>query len=90
VAAIVAERAKVTEVAGAYDEAARLAAEAAAAVDAVLVQDTAWPGHGQIPGASRATPPSAPRSTTSWRLKVCLRVLIWSPYRWGWGLSPRP
>ncbi|MEV0597855.1 diaminopropionate ammonia-lyase [Streptomyces sp. NPDC050315] len=50
VAAIVAEEAKVTEVAGPYDEAVRLAAEAAAAPDAVLVQDTAWPGYEQIPG----------------------------------------
>ncbi|MEV0174190.1 diaminopropionate ammonia-lyase [Streptomyces sp. NPDC050803] len=50
VAAIVAEHADVTEVAGAYDEAVRLAAEAAAAPDAVLVQDTAWPGYERIPG----------------------------------------
>ncbi|MGW0840592.1 diaminopropionate ammonia-lyase [Streptomyces sp. NPDC002787] len=50
VAAIVAEQAKVTEVAGPYDEAVRLAAEAAAAPDAVLVQDTAWPGYERIPG----------------------------------------
>ena len=50
VAAIVAEQAKVTEVPGPYDEAVRLAAEAAAAPDAVLVQDTAWPGYEQIPG----------------------------------------
>ncbi|MFF1586491.1 diaminopropionate ammonia-lyase [Streptomyces sp. NPDC058286] len=50
VAAIVAEGAKATEVAGAYDEAVRLAAQAAAAADAVLVQDTAWPGYEQIPG----------------------------------------
>lgn len=50
VAAIVAEQAKVTEVAGPYDEAVRLAALAAAAPDAVLVQDTAWPGYEQIPG----------------------------------------
>ncbi|GHI03986.1 PLP-dependent lyase/thiolase [Streptomyces cellostaticus] len=49
VTAIVAEQAKVTEVAGAYDEAVRLAAEEAAAPDAVLVQDTAWPGYEQIP-----------------------------------------
>ncbi|MFE9358145.1 diaminopropionate ammonia-lyase [Streptomyces olivaceoviridis] len=49
VAAIVAEQAKVTEVPGPYDEAVRLAAEAAAAPDAVLVQDTAWPGYEQIP-----------------------------------------
>lgn len=50
VAAIVAEQAKVTEVEGAYDEAVRRAARAAAAADAVLVQDTAWPGYEQIPG----------------------------------------
>lgn len=50
VAAIAAEQAKVTEVAGPYDEAVRLAAEAAAAPDAVLLQDTAWPGQERIPG----------------------------------------
>lgn len=50
VAAIVAEQAEVTEVPGTYDEAVRLAAEAAAWPDAVLVQDTAWPGYEQIPG----------------------------------------
>ncbi|MFF4758460.1 diaminopropionate ammonia-lyase [Streptomyces sp. NPDC001292] len=50
VAAIIAEQAKVTEVSGSYDEAVRLAAEAAAAPDAVLVQDTAWAGYEQIPG----------------------------------------
>ncbi|MEV8330832.1 diaminopropionate ammonia-lyase [Streptomyces niveus] len=51
VAAIAAERATVTEVAGAYDETVRLAAEAAAArPDAVLVQDTAWAGYERIPG----------------------------------------
>lgn len=50
VAAIVAEQAKVTEVPGPYDEAVRLASEAAAAPDAVLVQDTAWPGYERIPG----------------------------------------
>ncbi|WP_372463234.1 diaminopropionate ammonia-lyase [Streptomyces spinosus] len=49
VAAIVAEQAKVTEVPGPYDEAVRLAAEAAAAPDAVLVQDTAWPGYERVP-----------------------------------------
>ncbi|MET8562696.1 diaminopropionate ammonia-lyase [Streptomyces flaveolus] len=49
VAAIVAEQAKVTEVPGPYDEAVRLAAEAATAPDAVLVQDTAWPGYERIP-----------------------------------------
>ncbi|MGX4687747.1 diaminopropionate ammonia-lyase [Streptomyces sp. JNUCC 63] len=50
VAAIVAEQAKVTEVPGSYDEAVRRAAEEAAAPDAILVQDTAWPGYEQIPG----------------------------------------
>ncbi|GHJ41697.1 diaminopropionate ammonia-lyase [Streptomyces sp. TS71-3] len=50
VAAIKAERAEVTEVAGPYDEAVRLAAEAADGPDAVLVQDTAWPGYERIPG----------------------------------------
>ncbi|MFE2034957.1 diaminopropionate ammonia-lyase [Streptomyces scopuliridis] len=50
VAAIVAEQAKVTEVEGPYDEAVRLAAQAATGPDAVLVQDTAWPGYEQIPG----------------------------------------
>ena len=50
VAAIVAEQAKVTEVEGPYDEAVRLAAQAAAAPGAILIQDTAWPGYEQIPG----------------------------------------
>ncbi|MGW8327017.1 diaminopropionate ammonia-lyase [Streptomyces sp. NPDC055897] len=50
VSAITAERAKVTEVPGPYDEAVRLAAEAAREADAVLVQDTAWPGYERIPG----------------------------------------
>ncbi|MFF7091996.1 diaminopropionate ammonia-lyase [Streptomyces rubradiris] len=50
VAAIVAEQAKVTEVAGPYDEAVRLAAEEATGPDTVLVQDTAWPGYERIPG----------------------------------------
>ncbi|WP_046728795.1 diaminopropionate ammonia-lyase [Streptomyces humi] len=49
VAAIVAEQAKVTEVPGPYDEAVRLAAATAAAPDAVLIQDTAWPGYERIP-----------------------------------------
>ncbi|MEU8033392.1 diaminopropionate ammonia-lyase [Streptomyces sp. NPDC049099] len=48
VAAIVDEGAKVTEVPAPYDEAVRRAAEAAAAADAVLVQDTALPGHERI------------------------------------------
>ncbi|MFI9604625.1 diaminopropionate ammonia-lyase [Streptomyces sp. NPDC052043] len=50
VAAIAVERARVTKVPGSYDEAVRRAAEAAAAPDAVLVQDTAWPGYERIPG----------------------------------------
>ncbi|MFG2881761.1 diaminopropionate ammonia-lyase [Streptomyces sp. NPDC048297] len=50
VEAIVAEQAKVTEVSGSYDDAVRLAAEAATAPDALLVQDTAWPGYERIPG----------------------------------------
>ncbi|MGW2815936.1 diaminopropionate ammonia-lyase [Streptomyces sp. NPDC001415] len=50
VSAIAAERAQVTEVAGPYDEAVRLAAEASAGADSVLVQDTAWPGYERIPG----------------------------------------
>ncbi|MET8572681.1 diaminopropionate ammonia-lyase [Streptomyces sp. NPDC004783] len=49
-AAIAAEGAQVTEVAGDYDEAVRMAAEAAEGADAVLVQDTAWPGYERIPG----------------------------------------
>ncbi|MEU6658792.1 pyridoxal-phosphate dependent enzyme [Streptomyces sp. NPDC046821] len=50
VAAIAAEQAQVTEVAGTYDEAVRLAADAADSPDTVLVQDTAWPGYERIPG----------------------------------------
>jgi diaminopropionate ammonia-lyase len=50
VAAIAAEGAEVTEVSGSYDEAVRAAASAAEAPGAVLVQDTAWPGYGRIPG----------------------------------------
>ncbi|KMS68333.1 diaminopropionate ammonia-lyase [Streptomyces viridochromogenes] len=50
VAAIVAEQAEVTEVPGPYDEAVRQAARAAAAPDAVLIQDTGWPGYERIPG----------------------------------------
>ncbi|MCC3777670.1 diaminopropionate ammonia-lyase [Streptomyces sp. UNOB3_S3] len=49
VAAIAAEGAEITRVAGTYDEAVRRAAGAAAAPDAVLVQDTAWPGYERIP-----------------------------------------
>ena len=51
VAAIADEGADVTPVAGSYDDAVRQAAEAAQdRPDAVLVQDTAWPGYEQIPG----------------------------------------
>ncbi|MEU2564885.1 diaminopropionate ammonia-lyase [Streptomyces longispororuber] len=50
VAAIAAEQAQVTEVEGTYDEAVRQAARAGAGADAVLVQDTAWPGYERIPG----------------------------------------
>nr|WP_055502311.1 pyridoxal-phosphate dependent enzyme [Nonomuraea pusilla] len=50
VAAIAEEGAEVTAVEGPYDEAVRLAAEAAGAPDAVLLQDTAWPGYERIPG----------------------------------------
>ncbi|MET9361217.1 diaminopropionate ammonia-lyase [Streptomyces sp. NPDC006632] len=49
VSAITAEQAKVTQVAGPYDEAVRLAAERAGRADAVLVQDTGWPGYERIP-----------------------------------------
>jgi diaminopropionate ammonia-lyase len=50
IAAIVAEGARVTEIAGTYDDAVRLAAEAAHELSAELVQDTAWPGYEQVPG----------------------------------------
>ncbi|WP_218038182.1 diaminopropionate ammonia-lyase [Acrocarpospora pleiomorpha] len=50
VAAIAAEQAEVTRVAGSYDDAVREAAEAAAAPDTILVQDMAWPGYERIPG----------------------------------------
>jgi diaminopropionate ammonia-lyase len=51
IAAIAAEGARVTEVAGTYDEAVRLAAETAAhEASAELVQDTAWPGYERVPG----------------------------------------
>ncbi|MCX5444169.1 MULTISPECIES: diaminopropionate ammonia-lyase [Streptomyces] len=50
-AAIAAEEARVTEVAGNYDEAVRQAADVVAATPAaVLIQDTAWPGYERIPG----------------------------------------
>jgi diaminopropionate ammonia-lyase len=49
-AAIKAEGAGLTEVPGPYDEAVRLAADAAAADPcALLVQDTAWPGYERVP-----------------------------------------
>jgi diaminopropionate ammonia-lyase len=49
-AAIAAEGAKVSPVAGSYDEAVRQAAQAAAAQpDAALIQDTAWPGYQDVP-----------------------------------------
>ena len=50
IAAIEAEGAQVTRVAGNYDDAVRLAVEAAAGPDAVLVQDIGWPGYEEIPG----------------------------------------
>ncbi|MFF0745494.1 diaminopropionate ammonia-lyase [Streptomyces sp. NPDC004111] len=49
-AAVVAEGARLTEVAGDYDEAVRRAAAAAEGPQAVLLQDTAWPGYERIPG----------------------------------------
>jgi diaminopropionate ammonia-lyase len=49
IAAIAAEGAQVTEVATTYDQAVLLAAEAARAPSAALVQDTAWPGYEQVP-----------------------------------------
>lgn len=50
VAAIAAEGAEVTPVAGAYDDAVRQAARTAEEPLSVLVQDTAWPGYEQTPG----------------------------------------
>ncbi|MEU7836882.1 MULTISPECIES: diaminopropionate ammonia-lyase [unclassified Nonomuraea] len=51
VAAIAAEGAEITRVPGSYDDAVHQAAEAAtAAADAILIQDTAWPGYETIPG----------------------------------------
>lgn len=50
VAAIAAEGAEITHVAGDYDEAVRQAAAAAAGPGAILIQDTAWPGYERIPG----------------------------------------
>ena len=49
VAAIAAERAQVSEVGGTYDQAVRLAAEAAGQPGMTLVQDAGWPGYEQIP-----------------------------------------
>lgn len=49
-AAIAAEGAEVTMVAGTFDEAVRRAADAAAGPGALLIQDTAWPGYERIPG----------------------------------------
>ncbi|MFE0100715.1 diaminopropionate ammonia-lyase [Streptomyces sp. NPDC059009] len=49
VAAIVAEGAEVTAVAGSYDAAVEVAARAADAPDAVLVQDSSWDGYEEIP-----------------------------------------
>ena len=45
-----AKGAKVTEITGTYDEAVRLAAEAAVGPSAELVQDAGWPGYEQVPG----------------------------------------
>jgi diaminopropionate ammonia-lyase len=50
VAAIAAEGAQVTEITGTYDDAVRLAAEAAGKPGATLVQDAGWPGYVQVPG----------------------------------------
>jgi diaminopropionate ammonia-lyase len=49
VAAIAAEGAQVTHITGTYDQAVRLAADAARGPDAALVQDTGWPGYEQVP-----------------------------------------
>jgi diaminopropionate ammonia-lyase len=50
ISAIAAEGAEVTRTPGSYDAAVHQAAQAAAGPDAVLIQDTAWPGYEQIPG----------------------------------------
>ena len=50
VAAIAAEGAQVTAITGTYDDAVRLAAEAADRPGATLVQDAGWPGYEQVPG----------------------------------------
>ncbi|MEV5827307.1 diaminopropionate ammonia-lyase [Spirillospora sp. NPDC052242] len=49
VAAIEGEGARVTRVAGSYEEAVRLATGAASAPDVLLVQDTSVPGHERVP-----------------------------------------
>ena len=49
VAAIAAEGAQVTDIAGTYDEAVRVAAEAAREPGTALVQDAGWPGYEQVP-----------------------------------------
>ncbi len=49
VAAIAAEGAQVSEVGGTYDQAVRLAAEAAGQPGTTLVQDAGWRGYEQIP-----------------------------------------
>ncbi len=49
VAAIGAEGAQVTEIAGTYDDAVRLAAEVAGTPGMTLIQDAGWPGYEQVP-----------------------------------------
>jgi diaminopropionate ammonia-lyase len=49
-AAIAAEGAETVPVAGGYDEAVRLAGQAAREPLSELVQDTAWPGYERVPG----------------------------------------
>ena len=53
VAAIAAEGAQITKIAGTYDEAVRLAAEAAREPGTALVQDAGWPGYEQVPTLGR-------------------------------------
>jgi diaminopropionate ammonia-lyase len=50
VAAIAAEGAQVTRVAGTYDDAVQLAADATRDPGTALVQDAGWPGYEQVPG----------------------------------------
>ncbi len=50
VTAIAAEGARITRVAGPYDEAVRRAAASCDGYSRVLVQDTAWPGYERVPG----------------------------------------